>query len=59
MTELNPPPRQHNVPNPNNGVFTLQFNVMSISGTLEIYDAMGRLVYKDYVAAWSQFKKLM
>ena len=57
--ELNPP--QGNIkifPNPNNGVFTLQFNVMSISGTLEIYDVMGRLVYKDYVAAWSQFKKV-
>ena len=57
--ELNPPQGNLKIfPNPNNGVFTLQFNVMSISGTLEIYDVMGRLVYKDYVAAWSQFKKV-
>ena len=57
--ELNPP--QGNIkifPNPNDGVFTLQFNVQSISGTLEIYDVMGKLVYKDYVAAWSQYKKV-
>ncbi|MBS1764794.1 MAG: T9SS type A sorting domain-containing protein [Bacteroidetes bacterium] len=46
------------MPNPTDGVFTLQFNVMSISGELEIYDVMGRLVYKDYVSAWSQFKKV-
>lgn len=46
------------MPNPSNGEFTLQFDVKSVSGTLEIYDVMGKLVYKDYVSAWSQFKRV-
>jgi hypothetical protein len=56
-----PSPKERGVtamPNPNDGNFMLQFDVMSISGVLEIYDVMGKLVYKDYVSAWSQFKKV-
>jgi hypothetical protein len=56
-----PSPKERGVtamPNPTDGVFTLQFDVMSISGVLEIYDVMGKLVYKDYVAPWSQFKRV-
>ncbi|HNR19177.1 MAG TPA: T9SS type A sorting domain-containing protein [Bacteroidia bacterium] len=45
-------------PNPTTGFFTLQFNVQSIAGTLEIYDVMGNLMMRDYVAPWSQFKKI-
>ena len=45
-------------PNPNNGNFTLQFNVVGISGELKIYDVMGNVVWRDYVAPWSQFKKI-
>ena len=46
------------MPNPSDGNFTLQFDVKSMSGELEIYDVMGKLVYKDYVSAWSQFKRV-
>ena len=42
-------------PNPSNGNFTLQFTVQSTSGELEIYDVMGNLVLKDYIAPWSQY----
>ncbi|HNU47463.1 MAG TPA: T9SS type A sorting domain-containing protein, partial [Bacteroidia bacterium] len=34
------------------------FNVMSISGTLEIYDVMGKMVMRDYVAPWCQYKRV-
>ncbi|MCO5289145.1 MAG: T9SS type A sorting domain-containing protein [Bacteroidetes bacterium] len=44
-------------PNPTTGVFTLQFDVQPVSGELEIYDVMGNLVLKDYIAQWSQFKR--
>ncbi len=45
-------------PNPNNGNFTLQFNVQSTAGELEIYDVMGKMVMRDYVAPWSQYKRV-
>lgn len=45
-------------PNPTTGVFTLQFDVQPVSGELEIYDVLGNVIYKDYVAAWSQFKRV-
>jgi hypothetical protein len=45
-------------PNPNNGIFTLQFNVQKISGELKVYDVIGKEVLKDYVAPWSQFKRV-
>ncbi len=45
-------------PNPNNGVFTLQFPVNKAGGELEIYDVLGHLLHKEYVAPWSQYKQL-
>ena len=45
-------------PNPSNGTFTLQFAVQKISGEMEIYDVMGNLVLKEYVAPWSQYKRV-
>ena len=45
-------------PNPSNGNFTLQFLVQKISGEMEIYDVMGNLVLKEYVAPWSQYKRV-
>ena len=29
-----------------------------MSGELEIFDVMGNLVFKDYVAPWSQYKRV-
>ena len=46
------------LPNPSNGNFTLQFNVQSTAGELEIYDVMGNMVMRDYVAPWSQYKRV-
>jgi len=45
-------------PNPNNGQFTLDFNARKDVGVLEIYDAMGRMVFTEKVAQWSQYKKV-
>lgn len=45
-------------PNPNNGYFTLGFNAQKEVGILEIFDAMGRRVYSEKVAQWSQYKKV-
>ncbi|MDQ3051570.1 MAG: T9SS type A sorting domain-containing protein, partial [Bacteroidota bacterium] len=45
-------------PNPSNGNFTLSFPVQGEAGNVEIYDVNGKLVHQEYVAAWSQFKKL-
>ena len=45
-------------PNPNNGYFTLGFNPQKEVGILEIFDAMGRRVYIEKVAQWSQYKKV-
>ena len=46
------------LPNPSNGNFTLQFPVQKLSGELEIFDVMGNLVMRDYVAPWSQYKRV-
>lgn len=58
----NPSPQERGMlraaPNPSDGNFNLQFNVQSISGTLEVMDVMGKVVYRDYVAPWSQYKKV-
>ncbi|MBK6643057.1 MAG: T9SS type A sorting domain-containing protein [Bacteroidetes bacterium] len=43
---------------PNNGYFTLGFNAQKEVGILEIIDAMGRMVYGEKVAQWSQYKKV-
>jgi hypothetical protein len=45
-------------PNPNNGVFTLQFPAQKISGELKIYDILGMVVYKENISQWSQYKHL-
>lgn len=45
-------------PNPNDGLFTLGFNAQKDVGVLEIFDTMGKLVYDDKVAQWSQYKKV-
>jgi hypothetical protein len=45
-------------PNPSNGVFTLSFPVQSEAGVVEIFDVNGRLVFKEGVAQWSQFKRV-
>jgi hypothetical protein len=45
------------MPNPTTGVFTLQFNVHPIAGELQVYDVMGNIVFKEYVAPWSQYKR--
>ncbi len=45
-------------PNPTDGAFTLQFPVQSTAGMLEVYDVMGKLVYTDYIAPWSQYKRV-
>lgn len=60
MPHLNPPRGGglNASPNPSNGVFTLQFPAESTSGELEVYNVMGNLVMKEYVAAWSQFKQV-
>jgi len=51
--------KQLNVfPNPNDGLFTLGFNAQKDVGVLEIFDSMGRMVYEDKVAQWSQYKKV-
>ena len=46
------------MPNPTTGNFTLQFNVQSVSGELEIYDVMGNMVWREYIAPWSQYKRI-
>lgn len=48
----------HAAPNPNNGIFTLQFPVQKTNGELEVYDLMGNLAHKEYIGAWSQYKKI-
>ena len=45
-------------PNPSQGLFTLQFNVQSVSGELEIFDVMGNMVWREYIAPWSQYKRV-
>ncbi|MBK7968866.1 MAG: T9SS type A sorting domain-containing protein [Bacteroidetes bacterium] len=58
-TEVIINPKLNVFPNPNNGYFTLGFNAQKEVGILEIFDAMGRMVYEDKVAQWSQYKKWM
>lgn len=45
-------------PNPSSGNFTLSFPVQSQTGEAEIYDVNGKIVHKEFLAIWSQFKKL-
>ena len=43
-------------PNPTDGKFTLWFNVHDKLGFVEVYDVNGKLVLKENVAQWSQYK---
>jgi hypothetical protein len=45
-------------PNPTNGNFMLSFPVQHVAGDIEVYDVNGKLVHRDYVAPWSQYKKV-
>ncbi len=45
-------------PNPTTGPVTFQFPVQKTNGELDVYDVNGRLVFTDYIAPWSQFKKV-
>jgi hypothetical protein len=45
-------------PNPTTGPVTLQFPVQNDAGIMEIRDVLGNFVVKDYIAPWSQFKKI-
>ncbi len=44
--------------NPNDGHFTLWFNVHDKQGLLQVYDVNGNLIFKDEVAQWSQYKQV-
>lgn len=45
-------------PNPTTGPLTLQYNVSKYSGELFMYDVLGNLVMRNYIAPWSQYKKV-
>lgn len=45
-------------PNPTNGLITLQFPAQKNSGALTVYNLLGKIVFEDYIAPWSQFKKI-
>lgn len=45
-------------PNPTNGPVTFQFPVQGNVGEFSVYDVNGKLVHKENIAPWSQFKKL-
>jgi hypothetical protein len=44
-------------PNPSKGNFTLTYPVQSDAGNLQIYNLDGRIIWKEYVSPWSQFKR--
>jgi hypothetical protein len=45
-------------PNPNEGSFTINYSPQAISGMLFIYDISGHLIFKEYVAPWSNTKNI-
>jgi hypothetical protein len=45
-------------PNPTSNLITLQFPVFDHEGKLEVYDVVGKVVYKEIVSAWSQYKDI-
>lgn len=45
-------------PNPTTSDFTINFNVQSIPGKVEIYSTDGKLVFKDHISEWIQLKYL-
>lgn len=56
-----PPPKEKGIkvlPNPNDGRFTLWFPVHDKPGWVEVFDVTGKLILKEPVAPWSQYKQL-
>jgi hypothetical protein len=45
-------------PNPNSGSFTINYSAQAVSGMLYIYNMNGQLVFKEYVAPWSNTKSI-
>lgn len=45
-------------PNPSTGNFNLSFPVQSESGMMEIYNVNGKRIHQEYIAAWSQLKRI-
>jgi hypothetical protein len=45
-------------PNPNSGNFTIKYGAQAVSGMLYIYDMNGQLIFKEYVAPWSNTKNI-
>lgn len=46
------------MPNPNDGIFSIEYTPQRISGMLYLYDINGKLVYKEYVSPFSSIKNL-
>jgi hypothetical protein len=45
-------------PNPTTGKFNIWFTVHNKPGVLEIFDVNGKLVRKEFIAEWSQYKQV-
>jgi hypothetical protein len=45
-------------PNPNNGIFSIEYTPQRVSGMLYLYDIAGKEVYKAYVSPFSSIKNL-
>jgi hypothetical protein len=45
-------------PNPNDGIFSIEYIPQRVSGMLYIYDTAGKEVYKEYVSSYSSIKNL-
>jgi hypothetical protein len=50
--------RYNLAPNPNDGIFNITYTPQKEPGEMEIYDLLGKSVFRDYVSQWSQFKKV-
>jgi len=46
------------IPNPNDGIFSIEYIPQRVSGMLYIYDIAGKEVYKEYVSPYSSIKNL-
>lgn len=45
-------------PNPTSSITTLQFPVQQKAGVLILYDLLGNKIKQEYIAPWSQYKKI-
>jgi len=45
-------------PNPNNGIFNIEYIPQRVSGMLHIYDVSGNEVYREYVSPYTSIKNL-